>query len=190
MNKIKTLKNFFVLEGLDGAGKSTVANLVGEKAKKEGIRFRLDFEPTQKIPVKETKKELAVFFAQDRREHIDGPGGVRDFLANGGIVLCDRYLFSSLAYQSQDLPFEEVLALNSHFPLPEAVFFLEIDLETAQSRIKKRGDKISPFEDIDFQKNVLQGYEKSFKIFPNINLIRFKKISTEKIVEKIFNFFI
>lgn len=179
----ETLKGFFVLEGLDGSGTTTQLRRIEARARDAGLLFRADFEPTAhpvgkmirsalKGEMNLTRRTLAHLFAADRQEHIEGPEGIRTFTTQRGLVLSDRYFFSSLAYQSQDLTFEEVQGLNASFPLPEAVFFLDIDVKTAQGRIQQRGGTAELFDAADLQEKIRLAYEKSFAAFPELELVR------------------
>ena len=133
-----TLRRFFVLEGIDGSGTTTQLDLVGKKLIAEGFPVFQTFEPT-KGPIGALIREalsgkarigqhaLAHLFAADREEHVNGPGGIREALEKGSIVLSDRYFFSSLAYQTISDEPDLAFTLNSRFPLPQALFFLDID---------------------------------------------------------------
>ena len=152
------LQNFIVFEGIDGAGTSTQLELLKKHEKTE--RFLFTAEPTPAatgkflrqmlrgdIPVK--NETAAYLFAADRNEHVNGSlvtdgdrhlvTGNREACAAGHIVVSDRYLFSSLAYQSSGCDPEIPRRLNSAFPLPELLFYFEISPKTALARIQGRG---------------------------------------------------
>lgn len=147
-------KRFFVFEGIDGVGKSTQAHLLAEALRSESTSFWITEEPTKtspigklirtylekKLPIQDLKT-LAYLFAADRAEHV---AQIKSHIAAGELVLCDRYFFSSLAYQSQDLGFETIAQLNKNFPLPEIIFFLSLDPKSAVERreIFPRGDDL------------------------------------------------
>ncbi len=111
MKNNEILKNFIVLEGLDGSGTTTQMNNLGEKYHKNGISHQLTMEPTdnhvgkliRQVLEKEIEVEpetLAVLFSADRYEHIFGRKGIKELTENNTWIICDRYLFSSIAYQS------------------------------------------------------------------------------------------
>lgn len=165
----ETLRGFFVLEGIDGAGTTTQLKRLVARAEAEGLALRADCEPTPhpvgalirsilRHEVDAHPAVLAPLFAADRRQHIDGAGGVRETLAQGKRVVSDRYFFSSLAYQSLDLPWDEVWALNAPFPLPEALFWFDVPVAEAQARIDKRGLAREKFEDAPTQERIRQAY--------------------------------
>ena len=134
---IEILKNFIVFEGLDGAGTSTQSRLLSKEIKSSFLTF----EPTDskigglirdclKKKINFDTLTLAFLFSADRRDHLYKKNGIIDRCKQNQIVISDRYLFSSLAYQSIDYPFDQILELNKYFPLPEVVFFLDTSLET------------------------------------------------------------
>jgi dTMP kinase len=166
------LKGFFVLEGIDGAGTTTQLKRVGERARAEAFALRTDCEPTAhpigglirsmfRHEVDALPTVLAPLFAADRRQHLDGAGGVREAVASGTTVVSDRYFFSSMAYQSLDLPWDEVWALNAGFPLPEALFWFEVEVDEAQARIDRRGQARERYEDAPSQHRIREAYHRA-----------------------------
>jgi dTMP kinase len=168
----EVLKGFFVLEGIDGAGTTTQLRRVEARARETGLALRADCEPTPppvgvlirsilRHQVDAHPAVLAPLFAADRRQHVDGADGVRAVTASGTRVLSDRYFFSSLAYQSLDLPWDEVWALNAPFPLPEALFWFEVPVSEAQARIDRRGLAREKFEDAPTQERIRAAYHRA-----------------------------
>ncbi|MBQ8014462.1 MAG: dTMP kinase, partial [Treponema sp.] len=107
------LRNFIVFEGIDGAGTSTQIEML--KKRPDAHRFFFTTEPTDSETGKFLRRMLkgdveldartsAFLFAADRNEHLFGKGGtncgVVEKAQSGKIVVSDRYLFSSLTYQS------------------------------------------------------------------------------------------
>jgi dTMP kinase len=150
------LDNFAVFEGIDGTGTTTQVSLLAERVKKEhpalASRFVFTSEPAQNPAgafirtvlsggVKVEPGTLAYLFAADRYEHVYGKGGVVQSLEAGKAVVSDRYVFSSLAYQSAQCGAEIPKKLNEDFPLPEYLFFFELDIDTALERISVRKDR-------------------------------------------------
>lgn len=191
------LKNFIVFEGIDGAGTSTqIKKLVDSNPQK----YTATAEPTASATGKFLRQMLAgdfsvdektnaYLFAADRCEHIYGKNGVIESINSGKIVVSDRYFFSSLAYQSiscgQDLP----KLLNSPFPLPEYLFFFEINPEISLARVNARNEKKEIYEKIDLQKKIAAEYEKIISEYEKnatesgMKIIR---IPAEKSIEEIF----
>lgn len=89
--------------------------------------------------VKSFTRTAAYLFAADRQEHLAAPGGIEELCRNNTIVISDRYLFSSLAYQSAACGPELPRLLNSSFPLPEYLFFFDIEPNQSLKRISGRG---------------------------------------------------
>lgn len=168
----EVLPGFFVLEGIDGAGTTTQLKRIEARARETGRNLRTDCEPTAhpvgilirsilRHQVEAHPAVLAPLFAADRRQHIDGPSGVRQTVASGTAVVSDRYFFSSLAYQSLDLPWDEVWSLNAPFPLPEVLFWFEVPVAEAQSRIDRRGQTREKFEDAPTQEKIRLAYHRA-----------------------------
>ena len=166
------LKNFIVFEGIDGAGTSTqIKKLVERGNAGEPGRFVATAEPTGgetgcflrrmlggQFHVDE--KTNAYLFAADRCEHIFGKGGVKELCESGKIVVSDRYFFSSMAYQSVSCGDGLPKLLNSPFPLPEILFYFEINPEISLGRVNARGEAKEIYETIEKQKKIAAQYEK------------------------------
>ncbi|MEI8092955.1 MAG: dTMP kinase [Spirochaetales bacterium] len=171
-DKREVLHGFFVLEGIDGAGTTTQLRRLEARAVETGLSLRADCEPTpypagvliRQILRREVTAHpgtIARLFAADRQQHLEGLGGIREAVSGGIKVLSDRYFFSSLAYQSLECGWEAVAELNAGFPLPEALFFLDIEVMTAQHRINSRGQAREIYEDALVQEKVRQGYHRA-----------------------------
>ena len=167
------LKNFIVFEGIDGAGTSTQIKKLVEK---DPERFVATAEPTSGPTGKFLRRMLAgefhvdektnaYLFAADRCEHIFGKGGVKELCESGKTVVSDRYFFSSLAYQSVSCGLELPELLNSPFPLPEFLFFFEINPEISLKRVNARNENKEIYENIDAQKKIAALYEKVISMY-------------------------
>lgn len=143
------LPGFVVLEGIDGSGTTTQLRRLEARFAAEGIPAWSSFEPTDspigsflrrvlagEIPA--SPGTIARLFAADRNEHLEGRGGALERLRRGELVVFDRYLFSSLAYQGMDCGLELPLRLNEDFPLPELLLFFDLEVETAMARVARR----------------------------------------------------
>jgi dTMP kinase len=167
------------LEGVDGSGKSTQADLLREWLQQEGRDVVSTREPGG-TPLGERVRELlldgddmapwteAALFAAARAElvaRVIGPA-----LAEGSDVVCDRYLDSSLAYQgiARGLGVERVLAFNVE-PiqgiLPDVTFLLLLDVEEARKRSAAARDRIEREGD-SFLRIVDNGYRQLVELFP------------------------
>lgn len=175
MNSNRELwKNLIAVEGIDGAGTTTLTRRLTEELLKQGIPVTSGFEPTDG-PIGRlirrgisgeyslSRKTLAMLFAADRREHIYGPEGIEETLNSGSLYITDRYFFSSLAYQSMDAPWEWVNTLNAGYPLPGLLIYLHLPASEAMQRISGRGTR-DIYETENQQNKVAQLYEKSFSL--------------------------
>lgn len=194
------LKNFIVFEGLDGCGTTTQTNLLYEKFKEKKLPAEKTCEPTsaptgrfiREILSNKIETEpfsLALLFSADRNEHIYGKKGIKERAENGETVICDRYLFSSLAYQSMFVDFERVLELNRFYPLPEYLFFIDLPSEKCQKRMASR-KSTELFEKPDLQEKTAENYRKTldfFKDSPIKTTILDGTKTIEEIHEKIWN---
>ena len=169
------LKNFIVFEGIDGAGTSTQIKKICEKNPQ---KFFQTAEPTSLETGKFLRRMLggefsvdektnSFLFAADRAEHLYGKNGIIEQINNGKTVISDRYLFSSLAYQSISCGEELPKLLNSTFPLPEILFFFEIDPEISLKRVDSRNEKKEIYEKIETQKKIAMEYEKIISEYEN-----------------------
>jgi len=149
------------IEGIDGSGKTTVAKILHEKI---GNSI-LTAEPTDGWIGKMIKKAidkradgmtLALLFSADRNEHLKE---IKKWLKEGKIVICDRYFDSTLAYQKEQLKFENaekwLLNLQPFLIKPDLTILLKIEPKRAIERIKRK--KVF-FENEDFLESVQKNY--------------------------------
>ncbi|MDY4831098.1 MAG: dTMP kinase [Treponema sp.] len=189
------LKNFIVFEGIDGAGTSTQIKKICEKNPQ---KFFQTAEPTSLETGKFLRRMLggefsvdektnSFLFAADRAEHLYGKNGIIEQINNGKTVISDRYLFSSLAYQSISCGEELPKLLNSTFPLPEILFFFEIDPEISLKRVDSRNEKKEIYEKIETQKKIAMEYEKIISEYENNPSCTMKiiRIDATKSIEEI-----
>ena len=139
-----------VFEGIDGAGKTTQATLLASRLRAAGVRVVSTKEPTSGVHGARLRasaatgrlapaEELAAFEA-DRREHVALV--IAPSLAEGAVVLVDRYYFSTAAYQgARGFDPDDIMARNETFaPQPDLLVLLDIPLRVAMQRIRARGD--------------------------------------------------
>ncbi len=176
MNK-DIIKKFIVFEGLDGAGTSTQSKLLSDNIKEAFLTY----EPTDsqignlireclKKKIHFSTLTLAYLFSADRVDHLYKIDGIINRCKSNQVVISDRYIFSSLAYQSLDVPFDNVLELNKHFPLPEILFFLNTSLDVCRDRINIRGSEEELYEGNILQEKILKNYLKAFSFYEKIGL--------------------
>ncbi|MBP36757.1 MAG: dTMP kinase [Roseibacillus sp.] len=145
-----------VLEGIDGTGKSTQAELLAKSLRQEGCRVILSREPTdgpfgRKLRESATSGRLSPeeelqLFHQDRREHVEKL--IDPALQGGEIVILDRYYFSTMAYQGvRGFDPGEIRRINEEFaPRPDLLLLLDLSLDTALERIGVRDGQGNEFE--------------------------------------------
>jgi dTMP kinase len=172
----RILPSFVAIEGIDGAGTTTQLHRIAAACVELGRPHWITCEPTT-MPIGKLIREvlgggldvrpetLARLYAADRYEHIYGEGdGILAHLDRGDLVVTDRYLFSSLAYQSIDCGFDTVSALNDEFPLPEIVLYVDVPPEIGDSRTSTREVR-EIFENTEFQTKVRDMYDRAFRDF-------------------------
>ena len=197
----RVLPNFVVLEGIDGAGTTTQLHRIAAACTKLGRHHWITCEPTT-MPLGKLIREvlggtlkvrpetLARMFVADRYEHIYGDGdGILAHLDSGDLVVTDRYLFSSLAYQSVDCGYEAVVALNEEFPLPELLVYVDVPTEVGDSRASIRESR-EIFENTEFQKHVRDMYDRAFRDFAEsgMKIVRIDgTASADQVFEKLWS---
>ena len=155
---------FVCIEGLDGSGKSTQTRLLAERLQKTR-RVLLTIEPSrgrigtfirQSYLYGENRLSSvveALLFAADRVDHVQNE--IAPALETGDVVISDRYVYSSLAYQgAAGLSLEWIEKVNSHALRPDIALFLDVDLGTVMKRLKPRK---SVMENLETQERV-RGY--------------------------------
>ncbi len=146
-----------VLEGIDGAGKTTQINRLAEVYEGEGFAVVVGKEPTDQsrwgIQIRSSARdgrlgpeEETEAFIADRRQHVAAV--IRPALEAGKIVLLDRYYLSTVAYQGvRGIDPVGLLERNEEFaPQPDVAVILEVSPEVGLSRIASRGDSQTHFE--------------------------------------------
>ncbi|MFQ3620904.1 MAG: dTMP kinase [Spirochaetales bacterium] len=198
----RVLNRFIVLEGIDGAGTTTQMQLLVNHCQREGIPIISTEEPTKNYIGRTIRAVLRgeeqahpstmpILFAADRNEHLFGNQGILYWIEQGYWVVSDRYLFSSLAYQSIDNPYAYVKQLNSKFPLPQLLFFVDVPPETGIKRIQER-EKHEIYEELFFQQKVYTQYRKVLNAYKNKGMgvcILDGKKAPEEIHQQIWTFF-
>lgn len=160
---------FIVLEGLDGAGTTTQLALLAGALEAKGHTVVRTHEPTdgpigrvirsslRADPGAPAMETLPWLFAADRSDHLSRL--VEPSLARGHWVLSDRYLHSSLAYQSLTLPLEDVFALNQRFRAPDLTIFVELPVSRCLERIQARGGTLEIYERRDRLETISRAYD-------------------------------
>ena len=143
---------FIVFEGIDGAGKTTQIELLAKRLREQGRAVYCTAEPTESVSggllrdalsgvSHRTVCEMAAMFVFDRINHNVNPvNGIQKMLADGFDVICDRYYYSSLAYQGSGTDPEWVSNMNLNCPeimRPDVCIFLDLTPEQSMARINR-----------------------------------------------------
>lgn len=177
---------FFSLEGCEGSGKSTITKLLAEALTKKGFRVVLTREPggieiaeqirnviLDRKNINMDAKTEALLYAAARRQHLVEK--IIPELEKGSIVLCDRYIDSSLTYQgyARGLGIEEVLTINKFAIedyMPDLTIYLDVSPEVGLARINKDKDREVnrlDVESLQFHTKVREGYHILLKRYPD-----------------------
>ncbi len=153
--------NLIVLEGIDGAGTTTQTDILSEE-----IDAKKTSEPTETVYGRNiselisddsvSMETVALAFATDRRIHLERR--IIPWLKTGHNVVCDRYVYSSIAYQSTEAVGQDwIEKVNRSVLKPDIAVLIDVNPETAISRLNKRDEKES-YERKDFLKQVRAKY--------------------------------
>lgn len=169
----RILPGFVAVEGLDGAGTTTQVALAADRLRARGVPHFPTREPTDG-PIGRLIRTLlesgrpvsgrafTLLFAADRAEHCHGAGGIIERRAAGELVISDRCIASSLAYQSLQVPPDYIEAVNDTAALPERVVFLNTPVALCQERLRARGAARQRFDGIATQRRLLAAYGAAF----------------------------
>lgn len=163
---------FATFEGVDGSGKTTVADMVTESLASMGIHVRRTMEPTRTWRGDAVKWAIerevdpvteSFLFLADREAH---GREIRSWLGDGELVLSDRYADSTYAYQGTRLAAKRTDAVEwlrdlsaPYVVLPDVTFFLAVPPDVALARIAERERRVR-FEDLDFLQRVDAAYRR------------------------------
>jgi len=189
---------FITIEGCEGSGKTTACKTVIERLQKEGYDVIYTREPGGSDIAEQIRKVIldlnntamdkrteALLYAASRRQHL-----VEKVIPNlkaGKIVICDRYLDSSLVYQghAREIGVDEVMEINkfaidNHFP--DMTIYFAINAEVGLKRVQNR-DEFNRLdaEKLDFHKKVQEGYEILCKKYPE----RIKVVNAENSMQQV-----
>lgn len=190
---------FITFEGGEGSGKTTIIKKLAAYYQDLGFGIRVTREPggvkiaeqIRNVILDVNNKEMnpkteAILYAASRVEHLDKV--VIPELERGSIILCDRYIDSSLVYQgyARGLGIEKVMQINMFALdyLPKITFFFDVTPEVALERIKKnhREENRLDLESLEFHRAVYDGYVKLTEMFPE----RIIRIDGDRDIEDIF----
>ena len=183
---------FIVLEGIDGAGTTTQCGLLAKRLRKDGVSVRTTREPSDG-PVGTTIRQIlagrivgaggrapgwatmALLFAADRMDHVEAE--IEPFVAQGGVIISDRYDASSLAYQSVssgkggESTVEWIRTLNKQARRPDITIVLDVPAEVAVTRREARGDAAQLYEQNELQRALCVFYKDLQRHIPNDRVV-------------------
>lgn len=192
---------FITIEGPEGAGKTTILNRLVAKLETEGLKVIQTREPGGIAIAEQIRNVIldkgntamdarteALLYAAARRQHLVEK--IRPALKNGYVVLCDRFIDSSLAYQgyARGLGINEVYSINQFAvedTMPEMTLYFDIEPRLGLERIHKNTDREInrlDLEGIRFHEAVREGYQLLLKKFPE----RIKLINAAQPVDLVF----
>ena len=183
-------KNLFIVaDGIDGSGKSEIVKMLHNYlfSKQKNYRILTTREPTngkygkliremlkKENNLKSSSKKLMDLFIKDREEHLKNI--IEPFLKKNdknelNIVLCDRYYYSTIAFQgAQGLKLKDLIIENKGFRKPDIAFILDVEPSIALKRIEYRAKE--KFEKLDFMKKIRQKFLQLPKLLEdNIKII-------------------
>ena len=147
--KVVKMAPFIVIEGIDGSGKGTQTTFLKERLKEMGKDVFTTYEPTRSgigRMIREhmsdpflDDKTLALLFAADRIEHNEKK--IIPALEADKVVISDRYVYSSIAYQGQTIDPDWVGRVNDHAMRPDLVVILDLPSNKVEERIGDRDDR-------------------------------------------------
>ncbi|MET1160580.1 MAG: dTMP kinase [Thermoprotei archaeon] len=157
---------FLVLEGIDGSGKTSIANKLVEELTGMGYKVVYTYEPWDSYYIKILKEHYsfvrdaaldALTYAADRLIHIRL--FIKPYLERGFLVICDRYYYSSVAYQSaQGADLEWVLEINKYVLNPDLAIYLDVDPLTGLRRRQRLRSRFPEYEELDLLYRVREIY--------------------------------
>lgn len=169
---------FIVFEGIDGSGKSTQVRQLADHLEKAGIPVHVTLQPSDRVigkllrsiltgKEKTDERAIAALFLADRLDHITAPeDGLLDRLAAGQTVICDRYYFSSLAYNSLKVSMDWVI--RAHEPVfellrPDLVLYLDLSIDESLRRIHANREGTEHYEKREILEQVKTNYFDAFE---------------------------
>ena len=192
--------HFITVEGGEGSGKTTVLEIVYQELRALGYNVLVTREPGG-IPIAENIREIilnpsntqmekrteALLYAAARRQYLIEV--IAPALKRGDIVLCDRFIDSSLVYQghARGIGMKEVMSINN-FAIgdlyPELTMFFDIKPEQGLARIAKNKDREKnrlDLEELTFHQKVYEGYHILLNKYPE----RIKRIDASKAINEV-----
>jgi len=195
---------FFVFEGIDGSGKSSIIRSLNFKLKESQIKTYLTREPTDSPfgslihqfmigRINTDHRTIAAMFVADRIDHLTNSiNGIKQIIDNGITVISDRYYFSSYAYHSVYIDMEWVINANKvcfDILKPDLNIFIDTPPEVCINRLEQERIFKEKYEELEHLRKVRTNYLVAIdrlKTVENVVIIDGNK-SLEDIVNDCFN---
>jgi dTMP kinase len=185
--------HFIVLEGIDGSGTTTQAAALGRELAGRGLPAHVTAEPSNgpvgaiirqilagRLAVFDSEaliapswRSMALLFAADRQDHLEAE--ILPNLRDGVTVICDRYVHSSIIYQSLSAAHKEaepwIRELNRFVLNPDLVLLLQIHPASALKRRKERDRRSELYDEPEFQERLAAAYRDLQKDFPDDRIV-------------------
>lgn len=166
---------FIAFEGLDGAGTTTQVNLLSKRLASRGVEVMATSQPSSafigqlirqilKGRWKASEQTIQLLFSADRSHHLEET--VIPALAQGRVVVTDRYYFSTIAYGSHKLDPEWLIALQKNFISPDLTFLIEVPLKECLRRLDRDRLIREIYEKKETLRRVAEGYRWVKERFP------------------------
>lgn len=168
---------FIVFEGIDGSGTTTQAGMLHEYLVGRGVSGSLTREPTDAPvgrfirealsgvvttpdgqPFAPSESVLCLLFAADRIDHSQV---IEEMRVQGIHMISDRYIMSSIAYQScdPDISADRVIEVNRDCAVPDMTFFLRVGVDDCLRRLEGRSDSPTMYE----KKDLLNAIDRNYR---------------------------
>ena len=184
---MKRNSKFIVIEGLDGSGKTTQTNILARRLEADGHDVVIQAEPTPgqfgrlcrealggRLDV--SKSQLALLFTLDRIDHNKNPeNGIDALLDKGKTIICDRYYYSTLAYQGVDVGMDWLKNINlgcADIRKPDLVIFLDLEPQISLERITANRDasEIEIYENPDYLTKIRERFREVLSMLDGENI--------------------
>lgn len=197
---------FIVLEGIDGSGTTTQAELLGRWTSERGKEALITREPSsgpvgtlirralrgeltevEALAMGFDWKTFALLFSADRVDHLSRE--IVPALSQGRTVICDRYDLSSLIYQSATSPegndaLPWLRELNARARRPDMTIILQVPAEEAETRRRARAESPELFEEVELQGRLARFYAEAGRFAPKD---RIEMIEANRSIEDVFS---
>jgi dTMP kinase len=182
--------NLIVFEGIDGAGTTTQAAELKRRFAERGLPAAVLAQPSSG-PVGMLIRQIlrgrlvtvgnkppgwitmSLLFAADRQDLQEAE--LEPSLRDGMNVICDRYVQSSLVYQSVGAGHDEaipwILEINRHMRRPDVVFYLRVDPADAKRRRDTRSERPEIYDDLELQQRLAAAYDRVGDAYPEVPFV-------------------